>query len=263
MRKFAIAFFIVILIGYMAMPIRFASSHEAKEQTDCMNITVDGFTPIVEEWEEIGVSPWIDSNDNDTSVIRFNYTLENEIKVHSYWSFDNLTREDIGNVTSILNVTVYAWVRSETDNFRVKFYWFNGSAWVMGGSFATSVTTWHLWLTGGYDISSILDTPQKVEDVRLRLTNWGAPSYDNEGRISYIWLKVWFTYFESVPFSVVDLYTWLGIGLGGIALMVWSPAWVAWKIKKKGIDVDTVERIGFALVIFVMGFGLFISWLYH
>lgn len=65
------------------------------------------------------------------------------------------------------------------------------------------------------------------------------------------------------PFSVVGQYTWLGIFMGGIVLMVWSPAWVAWKIKKKGIDPDTLERMGYALLLWLVGFGLFISWLYH
>lgn len=62
--------------------------------------------------------------------------------------------------------------------------------------------------------------------------------------------------------SWVDQYTVLGIGLGGLILMVASPTWVALKIKKTGITADSIERIGYAILLFLIGFGLLIIWLW-
>jgi len=62
--------------------------------------------------------------------------------------------------------------------------------------------------------------------------------------------------------SYVDKYTVLCMGLGGIFLMVFSPTWFAWKVRKSGADVETVERFGYCMLLFVIGFGLFITWLY-
>ncbi len=65
------------------------------------------------------------------------------------------------------------------------------------------------------------------------------------------------------PDSYIDRYTLLGMGLIGIAMMVVSPSWVAYKIKNDGIDEDTVERFAYAFLIFLVGFGLMIVWLWH
>ena len=72
--------------------------------------------------------------------------------------------------------------------------------------------------------------------------------------VTFVW-----AYF--IP-SYVDMYTTTAIGLGGIFLMVFSPTWVAWKIRKSGADVSTVERIGYGMLLFCVGFGLFVMWLW-
>lgn len=53
-----------------------------------------------------------------------------------------------------------------------------------------------------------------------------------------------------------------GIFLGGIIMMIYAPSWVAWKIKKSGVTPDTVERMGYAMLIFLLGLGLFLSYIY-
>jgi len=60
--------------------------------------------------------------------------------------------------------------------------------------------------------------------------------------------------------SVIDDYTMLGIGLGGLVMMIFAPSWVALKIKKSGMDADSIERIGYGMLIFVFGFGMFLIW---
>jgi len=62
--------------------------------------------------------------------------------------------------------------------------------------------------------------------------------------------------------SYVDDYTVLAFGLVGIFLMIFSPTWAAWKIRKSGADVSTVERFGYAMLLFMVGLGLFITFLY-
>lgn len=61
--------------------------------------------------------------------------------------------------------------------------------------------------------------------------------------------------------SYVDKYTVLAMGLGGIFLMIFSPTWVAWKARKEGASVGTVERFGYGMLLFIIGFGLVITWL--
>jgi len=69
------------------------------------------------------------------------------------------------------------------------------------------------------------------------------------------------TWYFHLP-SYVDDYTVLAFGLGGIFLMIFSPTWIAWKVRKSGADVSTVERFGYGMLLFMVGLGLFITFLY-
>ena len=62
--------------------------------------------------------------------------------------------------------------------------------------------------------------------------------------------------------SYTDEYTVLAFGLVGIGMMVFSPAWTIRKVLNEGVDVDSVEGIGYAVLIFIIGLGLFITFLY-
>jgi len=93
---------------------------------------------------------------------------------------------------------------------------------------------------------------------------WGA-SLQNMGNFTYLVtiqkdsnVKIqWDWYLE----SWVDKYTVLGFGLGGIGLMVASPSWVALGIRKKGFNEESIERMAYGFVMFIIGFGLFLTWL--
>jgi len=61
--------------------------------------------------------------------------------------------------------------------------------------------------------------------------------------------------------SWVD-HTMLALGFGGIILMVASPTWVALEIRKKGLDADSIERGAYGMLLFCVGFGLLIMWLW-
>lgn len=65
----------------------------------------------------------------------------------------------------------------------------------------------------------------------------------------------------SLPDLVSD-YSWIAIFLSGIFLMAWGPSWFAWKVKKVGITSDSIERLGYAMLLFLIGFGLLIMAIY-
>jgi len=62
--------------------------------------------------------------------------------------------------------------------------------------------------------------------------------------------------------SWIDKYTMLALGFGGIILMVASPTWVALEIRKKGLDADSIQRGAYGMLLFCVGFGLLIMWLW-
>jgi len=98
--------------------------------------------------------------------------------------------------------------------------------------------------------------------------------YDTEGITSTIQTDT-FTYQSIIPdstqivihwswnqYSFVDEYFMLGVGVFGITLMVFAPTWTAFQVIKKAYDFETVKRIGYSLFLFIIGFGLFITWLW-
>lgn len=62
--------------------------------------------------------------------------------------------------------------------------------------------------------------------------------------------------------SWIGRYTMIALGFSGIGLMVFSPTWVALMIRKKGLDADSFERMMYAMLIFCVGFGLLVMWLW-
>jgi len=62
--------------------------------------------------------------------------------------------------------------------------------------------------------------------------------------------------------SWIDKYTMFAIGMGGLILMVASPSWVAWQLRKGGIKPEDFERIMYGLLLFCVGFGLLVMWLW-
>lgn len=61
--------------------------------------------------------------------------------------------------------------------------------------------------------------------------------------------------------SFADQYTVLAFGLAGVALMAFSPTWAVWRYRKEGLDTGFIEGIGYSIILFVIGLGLFLTWL--
>lgn len=58
-------------------------------------------------------------------------------------------------------------------------------------------------------------------------------------------------------------YTTLFMGIGGVIMMIFSPMWLIKKVKDEGfLEVETIERFGYCFLIFLIGFGLVIMWLW-
>jgi len=62
--------------------------------------------------------------------------------------------------------------------------------------------------------------------------------------------------------SWLDLYFMFGVGMSGLIMMVFAPSWVALGVRRNAFQVDKMERIGYAILIFCVGFGLFCCWLW-
>lgn len=58
--------------------------------------------------------------------------------------------------------------------------------------------------------------------------------------------------------NFLDLYFNVGFLVAGIFLMVFSPTWFAWKVRHAGLKVETIERLGICMLLFLVGFGLFV-----
>lgn len=61
--------------------------------------------------------------------------------------------------------------------------------------------------------------------------------------------------------SWLDLYFMFGVGISGVFMMVFAPSWVAYGFRRNAFDPDKIERVGYAILLFCVGFGLFMSWL--
>jgi len=62
--------------------------------------------------------------------------------------------------------------------------------------------------------------------------------------------------------SWLDKYFLFGVGIVGLIMMVFAPTWVALGLRRNAFQPEKLERIGIAFLLFVVGFGLFISWLW-
>jgi len=85
----------------------------------------------------------------------------------------------------------------------------------------------------------------------------------------FVWLvtitsnnTVTFTWNWRLP-SWLDLYFMFGVGMSGLIMMVFAPSWVAMGVRRNAFQVDNMERIGYAILIFCVGFGLFMCWLWN
>lgn len=106
--------------------------------------------------------------------------------------------------------------------------------------------------TWAWDYARLIETSAWFIDGFMKLP-YLVQLFDGE--------EPWWEIEEEVE-SWVGSYTLIGLGFGGLFLMVFAPTWVALMIRKKGITDESVERFGFAFLLFLVGFCLVITWLW-
>lgn len=65
-----------------------------------------------------------------------------------------------------------------------------------------------------------------------------------------------------LPWSMIDNYFMLGVGLTGIIMLIAGPTIFARTFIKHGLDSESVEWLGYAMLFVVMGFGFLVVWLW-
>jgi len=65
-----------------------------------------------------------------------------------------------------------------------------------------------------------------------------------------------------LPWSLIDNYFMLGVGLTGIVMLITGPTWFARTFVKHGLDTETIEHLGYAMLFVVLGFGFVVVWLW-
>jgi len=65
-----------------------------------------------------------------------------------------------------------------------------------------------------------------------------------------------------LPWSLIDNYFMLGVGLTGIIMLIAGPTWFARTFVKHGLDTETIEHLGYAMLFVVLGFGFVVVWLW-
>jgi hypothetical protein len=140
---------------------------------------------------------------------------------------------------------------------------------VMNGTLDTTDSTVQIYASMGrvvFNSSSIATLNfTSLNPENLRLSVDGKSNFAQIGN----------SYIMSVPLAADMIIQWqfyppdflgdyflLGEGLVGVGLMIFSPAWVTWEIKKHGVTQEAIERFGYAMLLFIVGFGLVIMYLW-
>lgn len=131
-----------------------------------------------------------------------------------------------------------------------------------------------------YDVTDEIFYDQEIIDEGVTLNAQyfsGTPMVDSFGRMGLAWVQTVNPPFvlryawisppltpsppappeedEPLP-DLVSMYTQLGMMILGLLLMFYAVTWGAWGIKKKGINDETIERMGYCMLIFLVGYGL-------
>jgi hypothetical protein len=140
---------------------------------------------------------------------------------------------------------------------------------VMNGTLDTTDSTVQIYASMGrvvFNSSSVATLNfTSLNPMNLRLSVDGKSNFAKIGN----------SYIMSVPLGADMIIQWqfyppdflgdyflLGEGLVGVGLMIFSPAWVTWEIKKHGVTQTAIERFGYAILLFIVGFGLIIMYLW-
>jgi len=171
---------LILLIFSLFIP----SLNKIHANPDIQILEVDGFNSVLEEWAEVGSSPWLDYNDNSNYV----YTKTDE-NWHEEWTFqDQKVQGTIDAVYLSLVLKCEDTARSDT----VEIYlWDSGiSDWVLLRDHQPIETYWYTLTT----TVTFLDNWEELNQTKLKI------KFDRAGSpktkfiyISQAWIKVYYT----------------------------------------------------------------------
>lgn len=101
-------------------------------------------------------------------------------------------------------------------------------------------------------------------DRDLQVTASRTILTESEGNYTAIILngtRVLFSW-RYLPWSMIDNYFMLGVGLTGIVMLIAGPTIFARTYVRHGLDENSVEWLGYGMLMVVMGFGFLVVWLW-
>ncbi len=205
---------------------------------------------------------------NDTYLAYDTHTTNAHFTVHNYttlsWNLGGETalwgRDESELCYDYINGRVYRFSHGYLDDsmLNITYYDLSNQTWVTQQEIEESITLQTEYLTG----TATIDQYGRMGFAWAQTLN---PPFD----LRFAWLSPDLTpppppppYVPPPMPDLVSMYIWLGFLIIGVLLMFYAVFWVAWGIKKKGVTPDTIERGGYGMLIWIVGFGMTIMFLY-
>lgn len=143
-------------------------------------------------------------------------------------------------------------------NFTVVSGTWNGSS----GEITVKTDSGDLVFTSQDNCTIEVSVPETDRDFQMQAS--GVALSESDGVYSIIVTsgpKVRITW-RYLPWSLIDNYFMLGVGLTGIVMLIAGPIWFVRTFVTHGLDSQTIEQIGYTMLLVVMGFGFAVVWLW-
>ena len=243
MRKSVLVMVLIsILIGFsVQFPIVYGGKWVSKYEI----LPVDAFVSELEEWVEVGVTPWLDKDDNETAYIYIDHSDDD----HKYFTFQNLQ-----NITEIESVFLYIKLWDEIGYQPITIItWFPtdpGNYTWGGGDWQISIPA-SVWALKSKNYTDRWNTIAGVNNSRIWFDGMSSNMMRN---VTYAYLNVTGGFWKSTPFVYPVRII---LGLIGVAIMIISPAIGVREVYKN----KNWEMIGGCITLFAIGYALVICWL--
>lgn len=154
------------------------------------SLYVNGFASTWEQWQEIGVSPWLNVQDQPTNYL--NSTAGSQL--HGNFTFADLP----STVLSIINVTLYVYGQG-AGLFKTRVYMDKGAGWTL--KFDAILPASWAWAT--VDVSSFLTTVAEVNSVVAYLDAYTGGAYGQ--KVDAMYLLVYYNTHGSPSASMIGV----------------------------------------------------------
>jgi len=140
--------------------------------TTSTNLWVNDFdNRITGSWELVGLSPYLNASDFPDAYVNCTANLD-EI---GDWHFQDLPAE----ATSVVNVTIYVRLWEQIWPLKFEVHLWDGTSWVYVGDADTGGTKSKIWTWWSLNVTSTLDTVDKVNNVEMKLITNAYGTYES------------------------------------------------------------------------------------